>query len=141
MALRADILSQIGCVIGVSKRCCPTCRIVISKLMKGSPGEKSSETRRFFVERTHSTMTGCSVLDCLPDDIRQRLAIELCEMLREELALFISPPPKPGAKRHRKHKSMDSLASRDTAGIESSSSSDAMSSSEESGESDHASDA
>lgn len=115
--------------------------MVINKLLKGSPG-KPSQLRRFFVERTHSTMTGCSVAECLPTEVRTELANELCKMLREEIALFISPPAKPAkARRHRRHGSLDSLASRDTAGIESSSSSDAINSSDESAESDHASDA
>ena len=122
-------------MIGVSKRCCPTCRVILSRLSKElSPNELKS----FFAEDGHKIITGCTIPDYLSIYTQHSLALYFCHRLRSELEVFISPPVTEGkSSKATGHKRFDS---QDSVGFESSGASDSMSSSEAiSGESDSAS--
>ena len=51
-----------GRVIGVSKRCCPTCHSLLSLLA-------NDRERPFLVKGSHSTVTACTLPPWLPSDV------------------------------------------------------------------------
>ena len=121
-------------MIGVSKRCCPTCREILQLLAKEDP--TTHELKPFFIDGTHKTTTGCTLPSWLRNSTKQELVKHFCKKLRKELAMFISPPvgieikESSGATGHRRFGSQGSV------GLDSSSASDPMSGSEANGEFD-----
>ena len=74
-----------GRVIGVSKRCCPTCRTLLYLLAK-------DEEQPFLVKGTHSTVTACTLPPWLPSDVVDRMNQIFGGQLREELIKIFKSP-------------------------------------------------
>ena len=65
-------------MIGVSKRCCPTCRHLLLLLAK-------DHRLPFIVKGSHSTVTGCTIPPWLPSEVVDRMNEIFGGQLRREL--------------------------------------------------------
>jgi len=79
--LSNDLLKEFettGQIVGVSKRCFPVCARVLGLL-------KPNKFDKFFTTGIHTTITACTLPECLPEKIIDQLVLEFGLRLRREL--------------------------------------------------------